>query len=682
MAMAKKKEKELTTDKSLNDLRDAYRFKSKLLKRQYDDFLFALGKQWTDEEMTELEKAKIKPITDNRIAPNIYLLTGLERQNRSDFKAFPEGEEDGLKAEIASALFKKSITMSKFSDKSSEQFKDGITCGEAHLELYLDESINFINSRPCWKKLDAKQVIPDPSSREYDYSDAKYLYKITYGINKDDLKTLYPEKEEEIDQIVNGVLDLGLVTNGEEKSVQARDYPMAGQDGSDDDTVENDDDDLVDLVERYYRKFVKQYYICDKKTGVIKQAKDEETAKQFIIGYQDTLIQNEQAYAIKKQQNDMARMQGQQVEDPLPPPDGDPDRYFIKAKMTPEIWVFAHVPGMEEPLADERAWFFPKWKSYPIMPYYARFSSAPIKGDDRHYLVQGLAYSAKDGQQRHNRSLVLTHRHLNSSANSGWLAPKDVWVNPEEVRNFGSTPGVNLEYNPQIGKPERITPAPLSNAHMTMAEQAVDSIRGALGINADLLAAQQGGTDSGRAIALRQKQGLLMVQELYDNLSRTRVNCGKFILSQLGRIFDTETAKKILGDAFLKKNFPPLMLMNPDTGQQEPMIGEDGQQMEYDKEMAEVAIAEVLSGELGTYDVNVGEAVSSETLRMANAMELKEIAQAFPGVIPPELLIEESQLPQSTKTKISEAIKNARMAQQQQQMAVPVAGPQGDLQNG
>jgi hypothetical protein len=104
--------------------------------------------------------------------------------------------------------------------------------------------------------------------------------------------------------------------------------------------------------------------------------------------------------------------------------------------------------------------------------------------------------------------------------------------------------------------------------------------------------------------------------------------------------------------------------------------------MEYDKEMAEVAIAEVLSGELGTYDVNVGEAVSSETLRMANAMELKEIAQAFPGVIPPELLIEESQLPQSTKTKISEAIKNARMAKQQQQMAVPVAGPQGDLQNG
>ena len=31
---------------------------------------------------------------------------------------------------------------------------------------------------------------------------------------------------------------------------------------------------------------------------------------------------------------------------------------------------------------------------------------------------------------------------------------------------------------------------------------------------------------------------------------------GQFVLSQMGKIFDTDTAKKILGDAFLKKEFP------------------------------------------------------------------------------------------------------------------------------
>jgi hypothetical protein len=113
--------------------------------------------------------------------------------------------------------------------------------------------------------------------------------------------------------------------------------------------------------------------------------------------------------------------------------------------------------------------------------------------------------------------------------------------------------------------------------------------------------------------------------------------------------------------------------MNPETMQQEPMTDEMDQAMPYDKEMAELAIAEVLSGDLGSYDVSVGEAVSSETLRMANVAELKEISAAYPGVIPPELIIEESQLPQSTKTKIIEAIKNARMAQAQP-MGAPVAG--------
>ena len=671
------KYKGLTTEKCLTDLKDAYKAKKKLIDRQYNDFLFSFGKQWSDEEKAQLEKANIKPIVDNRIAPNIYLLTGLERQNRSDFKAFPEGEEDGLKAEIASALFKKSIAISKYADKSSEQFKDGITCGESHLELYLDDSDNIINSRPCWKKLDSEQVIADPSSREYDYSDARYVYKITYGMNREDLKSIYPEKEKAIDLIANGKLNFDTSYDGE-KHVQKRDYPTSG----DDSLVDSDGDDDIDLIERYYKKQVKHFYICDKKTGVVKQARDEEAARQFIDGYKATLLENDQRYEQALAQVGIAQMQGQQVAEPPPPPDGDHESYFIKTKMTPEIWVYAHVPGMEDPLADEVAWFFPKWKTYPFIPYYARFSSAPIRGDDRHYLVQGLVSSAKDAQERHNKALVLTHRHLNSSANSGWLAPENVWVNPDEVRNFGSTPGINLEYKPQIGKPERITPSPLSNAHATMAEQAVEAIKGSLGINSDLLAAQQGG-DSGRAIALRQKQGLLMVQEPYDNLSRSRILAGRFILSQMGRIFDTETAKKILGEAFLKKNFPPLLMMNPETNQQEPMIGEDGQPMEYDKEMAEVAIAEVLSGDLGMYDVTVGEAVSSETFRMANAIELKEIAQAFPGVIPPELLIEESQLPQSTKTKISEAIKNARTAQmQQQQRAVPVAGPQGDLING
>jgi hypothetical protein len=292
-------------------------------------------------------------------------------------------------------------------------------------------------------------------------------------------------------------------------------------------------------------------------------------------------------------------------------------------------------------------------------------------------LVQGIVHGVKDAQDRHNKASTLMLRHLNTSANSGWLAEEDSWVDREQVRQFGAAPGVNLEYKQGRQKPERVFPMPLSQGHAALTQESAEDIKAQLGINADLLAAQEGGAESGRAIALRQKQGLLMVQELFDNLSRTRQIAGRFLLSQMGEIFDTETAKRVLGDAFLKKNFPPLMLASPETGELQPMPGEDGRPMEYDKDMAEVAIAEVLSGELGKYDVNVGESVSSETIKMAQMAELKEFATAYPGMIPPEVLIEQSQLPQATKEKILESIKQAQAAQ----MAAMQGGPMGGSAN-
>ena len=184
----------MSVTKAMAEFNFALKAKSKLIDREIEDFKYALGDQWKDEDKALLEKAKISPVTDNQIALNLYLLTGLERQNRTDFKAFPEGEEDGLKAEIASYLFKKSIEISSYSDKSSEQFKDGITCGESHLELYLDNDENLLNGKPLWKKLDGGHVIVDPASREYDFSDAKYVFKVTKDIEKEDVASIYPEK--------------------------------------------------------------------------------------------------------------------------------------------------------------------------------------------------------------------------------------------------------------------------------------------------------------------------------------------------------------------------------------------------------------------------------------------------------------------------------------------------------
>lgn len=673
-------EKKLTIDSSMADFKRAYAAKRKLIEREREDFLFALGDQWTKEEKNSLQKANIKPVVDNRIAPLIYLVTGLQRQNRTDFKAFPEGEEDGLKSEIATALFKHASKGSDFPFKFSEQFKNGVTCGEDHLEPYLDWTQNILNAKAGWRGLPGNCVFPDPSAKEYDFSDGRFVYKITRDLSKDDLIALFPEKESVIKKAKGGKIDFNAVMSNSEKHSQGRDYPKSG-DSEDED---EDEDECFDLIERYYKKWVTKYFVGDKQTGELKESESKELAEGFIAEYETGIQQNQMAYEQALAEAQMAQAQGIQAEMPPAPPQQMPGRFVVLPRKVAEIWCFAHTPSIDKPLADELAWFYPKWKKFPIIPYFARFSTAPLEGDDRHLLIQGVTYGLKGSQEKHNKSEVLMLRHLNASTNSGWLTEEGSWVDPIKVEEAGSNPAVNLEYKQGRPKPERIYPMALSQAHAQLSEMSAESIKSQSGINADLLAAQEGGTDSGRAIALRTKQGLVMVQEMFDNASRTQMIAGKFLLSQLGELYDTETAKKVLGEAFLIKNFPPPMMlvedamgnpmMDDQTGepQQQPMPGKDGQPMKYDEQLAEVAIGEVLAGDLGEYDVSIGESVASETMRIANSMELKDFASTFPGLLPPELFIEESALPQSTKNRAMNAIK-----QQQAMMQAQAAQPKG-----
>ena len=659
------KKDKISIESSYADFKKAYKAKAKLIEREKNDFLFALGKQWSQADLDNYERRRIKPVTDNRIQPNIFLLTGLERQNRSEFRAYPEGQEDSLKAEIASYLFKHAVKVSDFLYKTSEQFKDGIICGESHLELYLDNTEDLINGKPLWRKADGNCLFPEPGFREYDYSDARYVFKLTKDISIDDLIALFPDKQSLIENSDPTNLSFDGYTT---THFQTRNYPRQGASDNELDRK----DETCDLLERFYKKFVTKHYIGDKSTGTITEADDEQKAKGFIQSYLDEVQSGNQAYQNDQVLYQQALSQSQIDPNapkpiaPIEPPAHDVNRFIHFKRHVPEIWLYAQVEGIDKPLADERAWFYPDWKTYPFVPYFARFSTAPLTGDESHLLVQGIVYPVENAQEIHNKARTLELLHLNTSTNSGWLSEEDVWVNPAMVKDWAATPGINLEFKRDRPRPERIFPQPLSTAHEQISNIAAESIKSQLGINADLLAAEQGGAQSGRAIALRQRQGLLMVQELFDNLSRSRTIAGKFLLSQMGKMYDTNTAKRVLGEAFIMQNFgEPQMApqIDPTTGQQvmAPVMGTDGQPvMQVNEQALDSMLNEILSGEIGTYDIAVGESVSSETMKMANSADLKDFSTTYPGLLPPDLLIEESMLPQSTKTKVINSIKRAQ----------------------
>lgn len=638
--------KELTRERIINDFQRAYANKSKFLIAAKEDYEFYLGHQWDDEDTEALRQAGVRALTINKIKPQIVLLKGIESQNRTDFKAFPEGEEDDVVGEIATRLLKNLMKNSMGDYELSNIFEDGVITGEGWLEPYLDYSEDLLFGDLKFKKGEYFQVFPDPNCKKYDLSDAGFVCKITPDLTKDQVLQIYPELERKLNNIQGGKIDYADVSGNQDNfgaHRQGTDYPKTSSGSMAQQAVEP----TFDLLEYYYKCYVPKYYVVDFKQGGMKEASKEEAEN-----YEKMVEELDPQAA---------------------------DTVQVVKRMVPEIYLAAVVGGLDEIVYNDKAWSFPRWKSYPLIPYFVINASTKINEAHRDLLKQGLVRQIKDPQREYNKRRTQELRHLNSSANSGWLSEEDSWVNADLVKKFGSAPGVDLQYKKGRQKPERITPTPLSQGHAQLAEMATQEIKEPNGINPDLLAMQEGGADSGRAIALRQKQGLVMVQYVFDNFSLTKKIMGRFCLSQLGEVYDIDTAFKVLGEAFIQEHFSvPVMqpvidqatgqpVIDPTTRQpaQMPTIDPNtGQtQMQVDEQLAVQTVNAVLNDpDLYKYNVEVGESASNETIKYSNYLTLLDLAgKGIP--IPPEILIDESLISTGNKKKIIAAIQQAQMAQ-------------------
>ncbi len=614
--------KKISVEDVYRDLGQSSNHFSPLHRQIQEDFKFSLGKQWDDEDSRKLEKAGVTPLTINQIKPIIKIITGIERQSRSDLKAFPVGDEDELAGDIVSRLLKHANHRASLDSKQSEQFKEGVTGGLCYIEPYLDYTYNLINGELKFRKISANRIFYDPSSEEYDLSDSRYLIKMTYDLSKDQLLELFPDKEKEIDGSGFSKVNFDDLDKVADK-IQTQDY-------------EFDEEHRVsgesrgkgyDLLEYYYKSPKDIFYVVDKATGGLVEFDTKSEAEGFIATGQ--------------------------FSDPV-----------IILKKVPEIRL-KQIVGAKE-MSDEVAWFYPKWKGYSIVPFFAeRFSVDFIEETLR---IQGIARALKDLQIELNKSRTLELRHLNSTANSGWMFPEKMMPkkNMEQFKTLGSSPGFVTTYDPEktggIVSAEmfRLAPAPLPQGHMALSSERINEIKTTSGVNPDLLA-NDSQSQSGRAILLKQRQGLVMVQEMLDNYGKTKKIIGRFVLSQLSEIYTVETAAKVLGEAFIQEHFSRPQV--DETG--EIVTDESGNMVEdVDPNELRLILNKILGDEsFQRFDVSIGEGPYNETVKYTNYLMLLEMAEkGLP--IPPESIINESLLDESQKKKILASIQTQRQAQE------------------
>lgn len=650
--------KPITAVRIKADARRAFEYKRNWITEAHEDYRFALGKQWDDADVAELRSKGVLALTINKIKPNVKLLTGIESQNRADIICYPENRESGIKADIATGLVKNVFKTSGLNWKRSEQFKHGIISGECYVEPYVDYTEDMINGDMKFKRCAFNTVFPEPGFEEYDMSDARYCVKVTFNQTREQILSLFPNSGKYLDSVgTNGLLtEAGMTTLKSEIGIdiQKRGYNDSNVGGNTNSPLgtEAAQEPLYDLVEYYFKKWTSKYYVVKFTYGAdgkVQSAQMKEAASKTEA---DTFVADA----------NIGTAAGQEAAKMI-------------TRVVPEIWRASMIGESTELIEEEMiAPTYPKWKSYPFIPYFADRITLPMKDADTHLLVQGIVRDMKSLNMEYNKRRTQELRILNSSANSGFVVEENALVEEAKWEKYGSTPGVVLKVKQgKMGAWQKMEPTQLSQGHSQLAAEGGQDMKESSGINTDLLALEEGGSDSGRAIALRQKQGMVMVQGIFDNLSQTTRLYGKFILSHLGDVYDVGEAIHVMGEGFIKDNFSVPVLVeqpNPVTQQLEkvPQLGPDGQLvMQVDQQAVVQVFNEVLSDTtLGKYDVAVGEAISSETVKYANYMVLMDMAkQGLP--IPPDVLVDESLLTSASKEKIKKAI--------EQQQAAAVAQP-------
>lgn len=163
-------------------------------RRDYRDL-----KQWTDEEVSKLSQRQQAAIVFDHFSKKIDAVTGLEVERRTDPKAYPVSPKYEKAAEAITDALRYVESSVMLDDTLTEVFEDKIVEGYGGAIVEYDSKKKAIDVvRIPWDR-----IYFDPFSRRKDFSDAKYM-GITLWMDIEDAVAIYPDKEDELRNIISG----------------------------------------------------------------------------------------------------------------------------------------------------------------------------------------------------------------------------------------------------------------------------------------------------------------------------------------------------------------------------------------------------------------------------------------------------------------------------------------------
>lgn len=462
--------------------------------KESEEFVSGVG-QWDKAEVDKLKSQSRAALTINELEPKIDLLSGYQRQNRTDWKFLPVEDGDSTVSDVLNVVVKNISEQCNYDHEETKAFEDQAIVGRGLFNLYVDYDKDI---RGCIivEKFPWGDVYFG-THEKLDLSDCEYIIKHKW-YSKALINQMWPTKSGELTKEIDLYLDAPATSHQIRGGDQYADTSNAVN------VTLAPDMEFIDLARKEYRVLECWRKVYERNRIIVNVEDDFYfNAK----GWKDADIE-----AIKTL-GDFSVI----------------DRVAMKmriSKVASKVLLDDDMPELA-------------YNNFHIFPVYAK-----KRGKEWWGKVEAVKDMQREINKRHSQSVDI----LNKVAAYGWFYDDSTFSTPQDAEKFrttSSSPGFTTKVADLNHKPERVEGVRFPAEIVQMETIASQKLREVMGINLEM-EGMGGQRASGTAILERKKQGLVGNEFLFDNLAMTKRNLGRAIVAHVGKLYNAERLLRIV----------------------------------------------------------------------------------------------------------------------------------------
>jgi len=265
--MSEQKLKELheTFDAMLN-------FDTKFLEAAKESMKFYTGSygtgQWSDADLRKLREEGRPPLELNIILPKVNSVVGMERSQRTKFKAIPVGNSDDDEALLTTSLLYHLDQGKRLQNVFTRVHKDGVITGRGWISVEVEPGDDFVGKIKI-KREPWYNVLMDPEADTPDCSEWARLVRTKF-VSFQRLKQIFPDQLGDLKKVQDVMAtDLDLTPPGEEYMREERGNRYLEGNYINESTYIDPIKEKARVVELWEREFVREYYLTNPKSSQV-----------------------------------------------------------------------------------------------------------------------------------------------------------------------------------------------------------------------------------------------------------------------------------------------------------------------------------------------------------------------------------------------------------------------------